>query len=96
MKKILLISIFFVFNALNAHTNEVKRILVGNSPCWVLTRLNTRKIAPSAPRNENKETRENPSIEILKLKTIASTAPSAAPLETPSVKGAARSFLKSA
>jgi len=30
MKKILLISIFFVFNALNAHTNEVKRILVGN------------------------------------------------------------------
>ena len=30
MKKILLISIFFVFNVLNAHTNEVKRILVGN------------------------------------------------------------------
>jgi protein-disulfide isomerase len=30
MKKILLISIFFVFNALSAHTDEIKRILVGN------------------------------------------------------------------
>ena len=30
MKKILLISIFFVFFALSAHTNEIKRILVGN------------------------------------------------------------------
>ncbi len=30
MKKIILISIFFVFNSLNAHTDEIKRILVGN------------------------------------------------------------------
>ena len=30
MKKILIISIFFFFNALNAQTDEIKRILVGN------------------------------------------------------------------
>ena len=30
MKKIILISIFFVFNSLNAHTDEIRRILVGN------------------------------------------------------------------
>ncbi len=30
MKRFLLISIFFVFNSLSAHTDEIKRILVGN------------------------------------------------------------------
>ena len=43
-------------------------------------------------KNENMETTGTPSREKFKLKAIAMTAPNAAPLETPSVKGAARSF----
>ena len=69
---------------------------VGNSPWRVRTRLNTKNIAPREPTKENKEITEKPSITKFKFKAIAITAPRAAPLETPNVKGAAKSFLKSA
>ena len=69
---------------------------VGNSPCLVRTRLKTSIIAPSAPINENKEIIGKPKRLKFKFNAIAMTAPSAAPLETPKVKGAARSFLNKA
>ena len=69
---------------------------VGNSPWRVRTRLNTKKIAPREPKKENNEITEKPSIAKFKFKAIAITAPRAAPLETPNVKGAAKSFLKRA
>ena len=46
--------------------------------------------------NENKEIIGKPKRVKFKFRAIAITAPSAAPLETPKVKGAARSFLNRA
>ena len=69
---------------------------VGNSPCLVRTKLNTSKIAPRAPINENKEIIGKPNRLKFRFNAIAITAPRAAPLDTPNVKGAARSFLNKA
>lgn len=79
-----------------AVTPASRRTPVGNSPCRDLTRLNTRKMAPKDPKNAKKGITGNPNNATCKFKAMAITAPRAAPLETPSVKGAAKSFLNKA
>ena len=79
-----------------AVTPAKSRTPVGNSPCLVRTRLKTSRMAPSDPMNENKEIIGKPKRVKFKFSAMAITAPSAAPLETPKVNGAARSFLNKA
>ena len=79
-----------------AVTPASRRMEVGKSPCRVFTRPNTRYMVPRAPANAAMDKVEIPRMVKLRPRLMAITAPNEAPLETPRVNGAAKSFLNRA